>query len=902
MVVSGAELAVAEAGQRLRDAGYRTKRLAVSHAFHSPLMDPMLADFRAALDGLDFQPPRIPMTSGDVATPEYWVQHVRDTVRFADTVSGLRAGGATRFLELGPDATLTGLIRACVTGDEVVAVPGLRRGRPESESVLAALGTLFAAGVEVDWPALFPAAGAGQTPLPTYAFHRTRYWPDTPKTPAPTTADPDAVDSRFWGLVEQGDLDALSAELDTEERDGLGAVLPALTRWRLGRRERTALDSRRYRLSWRSVPTRPDTTLTGTWLLAVPAGHRDDAWVAAIAAAMTAAGAEVRVLEVGEQQLDRAALATRLDEPPLAGVVSLLALEGSRVPDHPGVPAGLAATVGLIQALEDRGIDAPLWCLTQGAVDVVPGDGLDHPGQALLWGFGRTLALERPDRWGGLVDLPATPDDASTAGLMRLLGDGGTGEQAALRDGAVLGGRLVRADPDQAPRRNWRPSGSVLVTGGLTGLGARTARWLAEQGAPHLVLTSRRGREAPGAVELEADLTALGASVTIAACDIADRGQVKDVLASLPHDLPLTAVFHSAGVANDGVVTELTLDRLNNVLRPKVEGAWNLHELTQDLDLSAFVLFSSAAGLIGSPGQSHYAAGNAFLDALAHHRRARGLPATTIGWGLLAGGGMADDTGATERASRRGLHAMDPGQSLAGLRRALDDDETYIAMTHVDWARFITATAGTVKCTVISDLPEYRAAFPAAAAGHRLAEPNGGARPWARLDALDGDERDAVLLELVREQVADALGHTSTEALPPTKAFVELGFDSLAAVELRNRLVAATGLTLPATLTYDHPTALALRDHLRTAMFGADADPADSALAELDRLEDMLSAVAADDGIDEAAKNQVLRRVQKLAAALAGQGGQSEQSRLIENADDNELFDFINRELGGPGQ
>ena len=902
VVISGTELAVGEVGKRLADAGYRTKQLAVSHAFHSPLMDPMLGEFRAALDGLEFRPPRIAMTSSDVATPEYWVRHVRDAVRFADILSELQAGGVTRFLELGPDAILTGLVRECVTGEGVVAVPGLRRGRSETESVLAGLSTLFAAGVEVSWPALFPAAGAAQISLPTYAFQHRRYWPDMPETPAATWVDADAVDSRFWGLVEQGDLDALSTELSIEERDGLGAVLPALARWRLGRREKTMLDSWRYRLSWRPVPTRPEGRLAGTWLLVVPAGNRDDAWVAPTEAAMAAAGAEVRVLEVGEHQLDRAELATRLGEPPLTGVVSLLALEQSRVPGHPGVPVGLAATVSLVQALEDREIDAPIWCLTWGAMNVVPGDGLDHPEQALLWGLGRTLALERPDRWGGLVDLPVTPDDASAAGLVRLLGDGGTGEQAALRDGAVLGGRLVRADPDEPPRRSWRPSGTVLVTGGLTGLGARTARWLAEQGTPHLVLTSRRGREAPGAVELEAELTALGSAVTIAACDVADRDEVRALLADLPHDQPLTAVFHSAGVANDGVITELTLDRLNTVLRPKVDGAWNLHELTQDLDLSAFVMFSSAAGLIGSPGQSHYGAGNAFLDALAYHRRARGLPATTIGWGLLAGGGMADDTGATDRASRRGLHPMDPGQSLAGLRRALDHDETYIAMTHVDWARFIKATAGTVKCAVISDLPEYRAAFQVDAPVDRLADPDGRPRSWARLGALDGEDRDAALLALVREQVAEALGHSSPEALSPAKAFVDLGFDSLAAVELRNRLVAATGLTLPASLTYDHPTLPALRDYLRTEMFGAEADQAESALAELDRLQELLSAVTGDNRIHSAAKDQVLRRVQKMAAALADQGGHAEQSRLIANADDDELFDFINRELGGRSQ
>ena len=222
--------------------------------------------------------------------------------------------------------------------------------------------------------------------------------------------------------MEQGDLDALSVELATEERDGRGAVLPALTRWRLGRREKTMVDSWRYRLGWRPVPTRSEDTLTGTWLLVVPSGHRDDVWVAPIEAAMTAAGAEVRGLEVGEQQLDRAALAPRLGQPPLAGVVSLLAVDQSRVPGHPGVPVGLAATVSLVQALEDREIGAPLWCLTQGAVSVVPGDGVDHPDQALLWGLGRTLALERPDRWGGLVDLPATPDDASVARLIQPAG------------------------------------------------------------------------------------------------------------------------------------------------------------------------------------------------------------------------------------------------------------------------------------------------------------------------------------------------------------------------------------------------------------------------------------------------------------------------------------------------
>jgi acyl transferase domain-containing protein/aryl carrier-like protein len=901
VVISGAESAVTDIGQRLAEGGYRTKRLTVSHAFHSPLMEPMLDEFRGTVESLTFRPPQIAMTDNEVATPEYWVRHVRDAVRFADMVSALHDKGATRFLELGPDAILTGLVRECLNGPDIVAVPSLRRGHNETESVLTGLGTLFTAGVEVNWTALLTGTGARHAPLPTYAFQRRRYWLDTPVATA--TADPDGVDSRFWALVERGDLEALSTELATEERDGLGALLPALSRWRRDQREKTTVDSWRYRLSWRRATTPSDVALTGTWLLVLPAGHQDDSWVAPVEAAMAAAGAPVRRLVVGEERLDRAALAGKLDQLPLAGVLSLLAMDESRLRGHPGVPVGLAATVTLVQALEDREIDAPLWCATQGAVNTGPGDGLDHPDQALVWGLGRTVALERPQRWGGLVDLPATPDDASATGLIQLLADGGTGEQAALRDGTILCGRLVRADANEPPSRDWRPAGSVLVTGGLTGLGARTARWLAENGAQHLVLTSRRGRESPAAAELEAELTALGASVTIAACDVADRREVAALLEALPSDMPLTSVFHSAGVANDGVITELSADRLDNVLRPKVDGAWNLHELTKDLDLSAFVLFSSAAGLVGSPGQSHYAAGNAFLNALADHRRARGLPATTIGWGLLGGGGMADDTGAADRAARRGLHPMDPDWSLTGLRRALDQDDTYIAITHVDWAQFIKATAGTVKCAVIRDLPEYQAAFVVHPTANSLADPTGEPRSLTRrLAALTGDERDAALLDLVRVQAAEALGHSSTDAVPPDKVFIDLGFDSLTAVELRNRLTEQTGLAFPATLTFDYPTSLALRDYLREALFGADAGPAESALAELDRLEELLSAVAADDGTDEATRNQVLLRVQEVAARFGDPGGQSEQAQLIAAADDDELFDFINRRLGGPNQ
>jgi acyl transferase domain-containing protein/acyl carrier protein len=899
VVISGVEAEVDQIAARLAEDGYRTKKLVVSHAFHSPLMEPMLDEFRATLKNLTFSQPRIAMTGDDeVADPEYWVRHVRDAVRFADAVKELHGRGATRFLELGPDAVLAGLVRDCLEGEDVTAVAALRRERAEIETALTALGTLFSAGVPVDWTAL--VSGAQRTALPTYAFHHQHYWAQAAKAAAVPEAD--GVDTRFWDLVDSGDLEALGGELAADERDGLGALLPALSRWHRVQTEKSVVDGWRYRLGWRTAGARDFelSALDGTWLLVVSAGRRDDPWTDSAEAALTAAGAAVRLLVVDEDGLDRAVLAGKLGDAPLAGVLSLLALDEARDPALRGAPFGLGATVTLVQALEDREIDVPLWCATTGAVSTAPGEGLDHPVQAMVWGLGRTVALELPRRWGGLVDLPVTPGDDAAAGLVRLLSGGGTGEQAAVRGDELRCARLAPAEVGDRPGRDWRPSGTVLVTGGLTGLGARTARWLAEQGAQHLVLTSRRGGESPGAGELKAELTALGASVTIAACDVADRAEVAAVLAALPSELPLTAVFHSAGVGDDGVLTAMSAERLGTVLRPKVDGAWNLHELTKELDLSAFVLFSSVAGLVGSPSQADYAAGNAFLNALADHRRALGLPATSVAWGLLAGDGMAGDASVTARAGRRGLLPMDPDRQLAGLRRALDDDETYLVVAHFDWTRYIGGLVGAAKCAVLRDLPEYQVAFPAPLAADAVKAAEG--PEWPRLLAgRPADERDGELLDLIRAQVAEALGHDSLDAIPAGKALLELGFSSLDAVEFRNRLSERTGLPLSSTLTFDYPTPTAVRDHLGELLFGVEADAAQTALAELDRLEGLLSGVAGN-ADDASARGEVARRINRLAAMFSDPAGGSAPAELLDSADDGELFDFINRQFGGPDQ
>ncbi|KIF79665.1 hypothetical protein QR77_03315, partial [Streptomyces sp. 150FB] len=334
------------------------------------------------------------------------------------------------------------------------------------------------------------------------------------------------------------------------------------------------------------------------------------------------------------------------------------------------------------------------------------------------------------------------------------------------------------------------------ITGGLGALGAHVARWLASAGAEHLLLTGRRGPETPGADELVAELTGLGARVTVAACDVADRDALARLLAGIPEETPLTAVVHAAGVLDDGVVDSITPDRAAGVARPKADAALHLHELTRELDLSAFVMFSSLASTIGGTGQGSYAAANAYLDALALHRRDLGLTATSVSWGLWGGESLTDEAVAA-RLIRDGLPAMDPERAVTELRHAVGNGEPHVIVSDFAWDRFVPAFTALRPSPLIGDLPEV------AALTERLPAP-------APSTALDR----AALLVLVRTAAAEALGYPDPEVIGRDRVFKDLGCDSLTAVELRNKLAEATGLRLPVTLVFDHPTPAAVVDHL----------------------------------------------------------------------------------------
>ncbi|MFD4982880.1 SDR family NAD(P)-dependent oxidoreductase [Streptomyces sp. NPDC058383] len=1027
VVVSGTESAVADLVAVFEAQDRRSSVLRVSHAFHSPLMEPMLAEFGAVVAGLEFGAPSIPVVSGvsgDLSegwgSAEYWVRHVREAVRFADAVRFLEDRGVTSYIEIGPDAVLSGMGQDCVQDAEGAAfVQSLRRNRPEARDLLAAVGRAHTRGVAVAWDALFGLHGIGQGPdLPTYAFQHQRYWLDLATAPgdldavgleavthpllSAAVATPDnggvvltgrlATSSQPW-LADHGVLGSvllpgtgfvelairagdhvgcgrieellLEAPLTLPARGGValrvvvGAPDPSgarsvsihsrgsadpdapWTRHAHGTLTREApdpafdltqwpptgatpvdvtsayerLNERGYaygpafqglRTAWRrgddvfaevalDGPARSEAAAFGLHPALLDAAMHADLLTDPAADAATllpfswngvtlhAAGTPSLRVHIQRIRGDEVSAIMVADEngTPVATVESLVsrpvspeqiaAASGApsaalhRIVWQRSEPAGTTAETpahavlhcpapsegrsvpDAVRALTHHVLDEvrerlagpeastePLVVVTRRAVSVRPGEDVD-PAQAPVWGLVRAALAENPGRFR-LVDV----EDESQATEIALAAAIASGEpECALREGALWVPRLgpVTA-PEPARPAPWSADGTVLITGGTSGLGALVARHLVTtHGVRHLLLAGRRGMDTPGAESLVAELTELGAQVDVAACDVADRDRLAALLAGIDTDHPLRAVVHAAAVAGGGLVGNLTPERFDAVLRPKAEGAWHLHELTRNADLTAFVMFSSAGGLVLAAGQADYAAANVFLDALATHRTAAGLPATSLAFGMweVSTGLGGDLTEADlDRMRRLGLPALAADRGLELFDEALAAEEAVIVPLTIDTAALAARS---------DELPALlRGRVRAPARRVVRAVPTGSALE-RRLAGTTPDERARILLDTVRTQVASVLGQPSPEAVGPDTAFRDQGFDSLAAVELRNLLVGSTGLRLPATLVFDYPNSRAVAGHLDTLLTGTTtAAPGPTPVAAVD--DDPIAVVA----------------------------------------------------------
>uniref|UniRef100_UPI001F22F0C1 type I polyketide synthase n=1 Tax=Streptomyces acidiscabies TaxID=42234 RepID=UPI001F22F0C1 len=499
--------------------------------------------------------------------------------------------------------------------------------------------------------------------------------------------------------------------------------------------------------------------------------------------------------------------------PDVVVVACVGSLEGDRGVDARVLTGRVLGVVGEVLAEERLG-GSRLVVVTCGAVAAGVGEGVSDLAGGAVWGLVRSAMSEHPGRLV-LADVESFVADVPVVvGLV-----GGDEPEFAVRGGRVLVRRLVRPDAEALTLPvpgGLVGDGTVLITGGTGTLGGLLARHLADRhGVRHLTLVSRQGMAAPGARELVGELAGLGAGVRVVACDVSDRDAVAELVAGVSVEHPLTAVIHTAGVLDDGTITSLTSERVDTVMRPKADAAWYLHEATAGLDLAAFVLFSSFAATCGAPGQGNYAAANAFLDALALHRHALGLPATSLAWGWWAdASGMTGGLGQSDhvRLGRAGVRAMPAAEGLALFDLACRRPEAYLVPVRLELPR----QGGSEPVPpLLRGLVAGGRARPVARAGDR-----DGSGLAGRLAGLTADDQQRLLLDLVCGHVATVLGHASAGVVDPEKALRDMGFDSLTTVELRNRLATATGLRLPATLVFDHPTVSRLATHLRQQLTG----------------------------------------------------------------------------------
>ncbi|CAO5257808.1 hypothetical protein FAGKG844_840002 [Frankia sp. AgKG'84/4] len=874
-VVSGDPQVLVEFLAGCEAEGVRVRRIAVDYASHSAQVDGVADELRATLAGVVPRVPRVPFFStvtgglvdSAVLDAGYWVRNLRQPVEFGPAVRRLVDDGHRMFIEVSAHPVLTVGMQETIDAapnSSAVTFGTLRRDDGGPHRFLASVAEAFTHGAAVDWA---PAFGTSprQVDLPTYAFQEQRYWVDLPRVAAAPEITPgpaaDPATARFWAAVDQEDLAAMTTALGADvPLEPLREALPLLSSWRRREARASIIDTWRYRIAWSPVEATTQPARTGPSLLVHPVGHGADPWVVAVTDGLRRAGVDVLTVELADGDTDRVTVAAALTNAfagapacavrPVA-VLSTLAFAENVHPAHPGLPAGLAVNLVLTQALGDLDVAAPLWMLTRGGVSIGRSEPIDAPVQAAVWGLGRVVGLEHPDRWGGLVDLPAGCDERAVAQLLAVVAAGPAGggeDQVAIRPAGTFARRLVRAAPghrgsaDQADRADrgsgtdWRPRGTVLVTGGTGALGPRLARWLARAGAEHVVLVSRRGARVAGMADVDADVAAAGARLTVTACDLRNADAVAGLVADLAAaGSPVRAVVHAAAVIELAPLTALTAADLASVVTAKALGARTLHDALADTPLDAFVLFSSIAGVWGSGDHGAYAAANAYLDAFAQWRRDQGLVATSIAWGVwdsseVWASSATPDGLDLDRVRRQGLPFLDPEVAMTAMAKVLADDETNIAVADVEWERFAPVFTSARPSPLLSEIPQVRQALGAdgdavnGAGTDRSAVTPAESALVERVRGLPVAEAGRVLLDLVRTEAATVLGHRGAGAVDAVRAFRELGFDSLTSVDLRNRLSAATGRRLPATLVFDYPNPTALADFLRGELAGAAAN------------------------------------------------------------------------------
>jgi len=819
-VISGAEELVDAICAQFKAQGIKSVKLAVSHAFHSPLMDPMLEPFEKFAAGFTFKPPRIPLVSnliGQIPAADfafdaaYWRKHLREAVQFHAGIQSMVSRGYTTFVEAGPQATLSSMAARCVEKDAAAWLPSLAKGQDDWHVILRSLQTLYVKGASINWKSFDAPYSRARVPIPTYPFERKRHWLD---------------------------VNAQVAGAPVKKTHPMPTRLPSKD-----------MGDWLYHVRWIEQPRQPATTATPThWILLADTKGVADALAQRIrarggravlvrhGASYIATGSDEVILDpASDIQFDqlwnefgtgcgRVVHLWSLDAPALEEA-TLAALHRAHV-------LGCGAALHLIQSItasgEQSGRNAAshprrlLWCITRGAQVVAASTAGVQAAQAPLWGFGRSAALENAALWGGMIDLDPLADANDIEALLFELDAPDAENQMALRGGARYVARFARIK-DALPTNGighikCREDATYVVTGGLGGLGLQVAKWLGDRGAKHIVLFGRTplpsrdqwetlsddARERVDAVQA---LEARGVAVRCEPVDVSDETALQSFIdAHARNGMPaIRGIVHAAGVIDDHTVNELSMDSLTAVMRPKVDGTMLLHRHFgghgngSGDPLDFFVMFSSVASVMGSPGQANYAAGNAFMDALAHHRRAQGRTALSINWGPWAEVGIASRGDIQKRLSMQGIGCIQPEDGIAALDSLLSADAEQVGVLQADWDKLVTRAPGIAESPLFAELLNGHAKRAEAAPG----------KPLGRGVASDVEAIEALL----RRQVAQIL-YRDEEEISVDRNFGELGLDSIMLMELVNSVERDIGVRLFPKELFDRPTIAALAPYL----------------------------------------------------------------------------------------
>jgi thioester reductase-like protein len=866
IVISGKRQAVQSAIATLHTQGIKTKQLNVSHAFHSPLMEPMLEAFERVAAQVNYSPPRIKFVSNvtgelattEVANPEYWCHHVRLPVRFAAGMETLRQQGYEMFVEIGPKPVLLGMGRHCLPRGVGVSLPSLYPRQDNWLQLLQNLGVLYVRGVSVDWPAFDRDYPRQRLQLPTYPFQRQRYWVEFTENGHHKAESLSLAQTPIVNLLLQGDRKKLATLLETggklsdDELKLLPKFLDVLIQQNQQQLSAVSLKDWFYEVQWQQKPrqltTAPENNgyhQPGNWLIFSDMGglgetlaqHLRDRGHTCI---VVYPGDTYQAKEAGTWTINPSHPAdfdrlfqdsllmsdawatphftngsnssTTPNHSPLQGVIHLWSLE-TELASELTIPAleqaqtlGVGSVLHLLQALvkhnelhsvaKDASVQTSprLWLVTRGAVPVDAS--LLGVAQTPLWGLGKVVALEHPEFWGGMLDVdPETLAEDEAIKLLAETEDSQGEDHLAFRDGQRYVARLVHKPLPESPNLTFRSDGAYLITGGLGALGLKVAQWMVEQGARHLVLTTRRG----ASNEVQETLNQLedsGARVLTIQADVTNSGDMDKVLEAIEALMPpLRGIVHAAGVPGYEFINEMEFNTLESVLRPKVVGAWILHQLTQGIELDFFVNFSSIASVWGSKGQAHYAAANHFLDGLAHYRHGLGLSALSVNWGPWAGGGMAVEE-FQAFLTRMGVEVLQPENAIAALGYLLNSGCTQATVANVDWTRFKDLYEARGKRSILEQIEgqPHQAVEQQSGILQQLESKFKNASDQALSVGNSGD-RHSVLVTHLQQEVATVL---KLPQLPdPEQGLFDLGMDSLMAVELVNLLRSQLQVELP---------------------------------------------------------------------------------------------------------